>query len=66
MKGWGNGISSLETSFLNLFKVAVAKPPDKTKGYTNKGSSQAQLPESGPSLQQLQHLDLNRLCFGET
>jgi len=32
----------------HLFKVAVAKPPDKTKGYTNKGSSQAQLPERRP------------------
>jgi hypothetical protein len=31
---------------LNLFKVAVAKPPDEIKGYTNKGSWKAVLPYS--------------------
>jgi hypothetical protein len=63
MEGWQLGISS--QSFLDLFKGAVEKLPEQTLSYSNKNSSQAELWESGPSLQQLRRLELNHLCLGQ-
>ena len=63
MKGWADGISS--ETFLDLFKVAVAMPPDDTQSYSNKGSSNAELYKSGPSLQRLHPLDVNSLFLGK-
>lgn len=63
MQGWQGG-TSFET-FLQLFERIVTKVNDKTKSRTNKQSSQAELWESGPSLQRLQHLDLNDLFIGK-
>lgn len=63
MQGWQPTISS--QSFLQLFEGSITKLPEDTKSYTNKKSSQAELLESGPSLQRLESLDLSHLSMGE-
>jgi hypothetical protein len=64
MKGWQLS-NSLETSFIKLLEGRITQLPEHTNSYTNKKNSQAELWESGPSLQRLESLDQNDLFLGK-
>jgi hypothetical protein len=64
MTGWHLS-NSLEASFIKLLEGRITQLPELTNSYTNKKNSQAELWESGPSLQRLESLDQNDLFLGK-